>query len=377
MDWFSKPLEQSSQSKPEQPGDKASDETKKAEQEAKERVMRELQKKREEIQEAKEREAQKREAERQEVEKREAERKEAERRKQAERLEAERKERETREAEKREAERIETERKEAERRAAEEREAAKKEKEKRDHDMAKRIAAEIKAGQRDIAKLRESERQIQERDSALKQSIEQEILAKRKALHDEKAVPSSSKGKPKARKMSPSNEGLLTVEELLGDFEQPTIRKEPPKPEPPKKPAINEDELLLNAARMVAHQLSQNRLFDRAPAPVSPHLGASVSSTRSYSPYHGPSRPRSLSSTLEGDRAVVNGYEVALAPSTPGLGRSLSRAEQRIRLTGAKGLAYKPVTPLLRSTSTKEEPKRKPKRLKTDGNKSPSKSSVL
>lgn len=315
--------------------------------------MKEIQKKREE-----KIEADKREVERKETERREAAVKEAER------IEIERKEREKAEAARREAERMETERKEAERRAAEEREAAKKAKEKRDREMAKKIAAEIKAGQRDIAKLKESERQTQERDAALKQAIEQEILAKRKTLHGEEEFPTSSKGKSKARRLSSSNEGLLTVEDLLGDFEQPASQKEPPKPEGPQKSTIDEDELLLNAARMVAHQLSQGRLFDWAPSTL--EFGASVSLAKSYSPVSGPSRTRSFSSTLEGDRAIVNGYEVALAPSTPGLGRSLSRTEQRIRLTGANGLAYKPLTPLRRSATTKEESKPKTKRLKKE-----------
>ncbi|KAL1958980.1 hypothetical protein VTO42DRAFT_3221 [Malbranchea cinnamomea] len=323
----SQPLEESKQSEILGATAEVTDDSKKAEQEARERVKQQLERKRE---------IEKLEAERKEAEKREAERREAE------------KEIERREAARKEAERLEAER-EAERKEAAAQEAARKEKEKRAREMAKRIAAEVKAGQRDIARLKESERTTQEREARMKQAIEQEILSKRKALFDEEEASMSSKGKSKAQRVS--DEGPLTVEELLGDLEGPASWKPPPKPEPPAKPLVDEDELLLNTARMVAHQLSQGRLFDWTPTT---DLGASISSTRSMSPSSGPSRPRSLSSTFEGDRAIVNGYEVALAPSTPGLGRSLSRTEQRIRLTGAKGLAYKPVTPLRRSTGAKE-----------------------
>lgn len=125
---------------------------------------------------------------------------------------------------------------------------------------------------------------------------------------------------------------------------------------------IDEDEMLLSAARIAAEQLKNGpRLIDRTtdhlymdPFRSSIH-GRSVNSDSRLS--------SSLSSSLSGSSpyARVNGYDVALAPETPlGLGRTLSRTEQRLRLTGGKGLAYKPLqlTPENTTSSKKSAKKR-------------------
>lgn len=107
-----------------------------------------------------------------------------------------------------------------------------------------------------------------------------------------------------------------------------------PKPKPNQR-QVDEDELLLNAARIAAEQLRTGPgIFDGIPAYSEPRryvysprssLGASTPYTQSASP-------------------PAHRYEVAYAPDNPvGLGRTMSRTEQRIRTTGARGLAYKPL----------------------------------
>jgi hypothetical protein len=118
-----------------------------------------------------------------------------------------------------------------------------------------------------------------------------------------------------------------------------TARKLVKKPEPPKPNQVDEDEILLSAARIAAETLRTGpRLLDAFSAPstyepwrssFSP--GSSVASSVAFSRSQSPQQS-------------VHGYDVALAPETNlGLGRTLSRTEQRLRLTGGKGLAYKPL----------------------------------
>ncbi|KUL84691.1 hypothetical protein ZTR_07600 [Talaromyces verruculosus] len=125
---------------------------------------------------------------------------------------------------------------------------------------------------------------------------------------------------------------------------------------------IDEDEMLLSAARIAAEQLKNGpRLLDRTTDYLytdpfrSSTFGRSVNSDSRLS--------SSLSSSVSGSSpyARINGYDVALAPETPlGLGRTLSRTEQRLRLTGGKGLAYKPLqlTPEKATSSRKSAKKR-------------------
>lgn len=125
---------------------------------------------------------------------------------------------------------------------------------------------------------------------------------------------------------------------------------------------IDEDEMLLSAARIAAEQLKNGpRLLDRTTDYLytdpfrSSTFGRSVNSDSRLS--------SSQSSSLSGSSpyARINGYDVALAPETPlGLGRTLSRTEQRLRLTGGKGLAYKPLqlTPEKATSNRKSAKKR-------------------
>lgn len=99
---------------------------------------------------------------------------------------------------------------------------------------------------------------------------------------------------------------------------------------------IDEDELLFSAARIAAEQLRTGpKIFDPSADSDQRRFSYSPSSAFSAStPY-----AKSVSPPVGSHR-----YQVAYAPDTPlGLGRTLSRTEQRIRSTGAHGLAYKPL----------------------------------
>lgn len=114
---------------------------------------------------------------------------------------------------------------------------------------------------------------------------------------------------------------------------KPAAEKEP---EPPRVNQIDEDELLLSAARIAAESLRRG-----------PSLLDEISAY--YEPYRSSYSPRSsFSSSLPPSRSVsahsrASPYEVAYGPDNLGLGRSMSRTEQRIRMTGGRGLAYKPL----------------------------------
>ncbi|KAH8433141.1 putative leucine permease transcriptional regulator (SAC3) [Aspergillus melleus] len=108
--------------------------------------------------------------------------------------------------------------------------------------------------------------------------------------------------------------------------------------EPPRRNQVDEDEMLLSAARIAAESLRGGpRLSDSFSTYSEPQ--------RSFSPRSSLNSPFSLSRSQSPQSSFqVNGYDVALAPETDhGLGRSMSRTEQRIRATGGRGLAYKPL----------------------------------
>ncbi|EPS34618.1 hypothetical protein PDE_09582 [Penicillium oxalicum 114-2] len=114
---------------------------------------------------------------------------------------------------------------------------------------------------------------------------------------------------------------------------------------------IDEDELLLNSARIVAEQLRTGpKIFDE----MSPQ------SLADYNAYHAyweqrSKRPFSYSHSASPSATPIaqsasppqfprHPYEVAYAPDkSTGLGRTMSRTEYRIRMTGGHGLAYKPL----------------------------------
>ena len=184
----------------------------------------------------------------------------------------------------------------------------------------------------------------------------EESTASRKRAHDEPEESQPSDG-PKAAKISkpeapPPRKSMalssikpLPTLPILGQINSTLARKptEQQKPEPPKpKPShIDEDELLLSAARIAAESLrSGPRLTESWPSYYSePPRSTTFSPASSFSS----SMPPLSGSQSPHQSPQVNGHDLALAPDDLGLGRTLSRTEQRLRLTGGKGLAYKPL----------------------------------
>lgn len=108
---------------------------------------------------------------------------------------------------------------------------------------------------------------------------------------------------------------------------------------------VDQDELLFSAARIVAEQLKNGpKIFDKYPQPTNESPRYSYSPHRSFSASVS-ATPYSQSSMSPPDHSrSTHGYKVAYAPDTPlGLGRTMSRTEQRIRRTGGHGLAYIPL----------------------------------
>lgn len=187
----------------------------------------------------------------------------------------------------------------------------------------------------------------------------EESTASRKRAHDEpdepdepqpsdgpKAAKISKPEAPPARKsMALSSIKPLPTLPILEQINSTLARKptEQHKPEPPKpKPShIDEDELLLSAARIAAESLrSGPRLTESWPSYYSePPRSTTFSPASSFSS----SMPPLSGSQSPHQSPRVNGHDLALAPDDLGLGRTLSRTEQRLRLTGGKGLAYKPL----------------------------------
>lgn len=160
--------------------------------------------------------------------------------------------------------------------------------------------------------------------------------------------------KPEARAPKKVSMALSSIKPLpklpiLEQIEAMTARKPltEEKPPAPKPTQVDEDELLLSAARIAAESLrSGPRLLDHWSTHPEPRSSA-------FSPHSSISSTHSFSRSQSPHSYSVHGYDVALAPDRDlGLGRTLSRTEQRIRLTGGKGLAYKPLN------FTPEKPKK-------------------
>ncbi|KAL2813279.1 SAC3/GANP/Nin1/mts3/eIF-3 p25 family-domain-containing protein [Aspergillus granulosus] len=157
--------------------------------------------------------------------------------------------------------------------------------------------------------------------------------------NDEVKAQKLSKPERPRKSMALSSIKPLPKLPILEAIESMTARKPVEKPSPPKPNQVDEDEILISAARIAAESLrSGPRLLDAFSAPAT------------YEPWRSSFSPgSSIASSIAFSRSQspqqsVHGYDVALAPETNlGLGRTLSRTEQRIRLTGGKGLAYKPL----------------------------------
>lgn len=187
------------------------------------------------------------------------------------------------------------------------------------------------------------------KDAALKRR--QLPSTSRKRVYKEEKEEEPEEDSPKAAKLSKSaptpNKTSLALSSLkplpklpiLERIESMTARKPAAenKPEPPKPSKVDEDELLLSAARIAAESLkSGQKLYDDPSAYHDSHRS-------SYSPGSSFSSSFRLSGSVS-PQSHINGHDVAYAPDTDlGMGRTMSRTEQRIRMTGGKGLAYKPL----------------------------------
>ncbi|KAJ5573879.1 uncharacterized protein N7459_008306 [Penicillium hispanicum] len=165
--------------------------------------------------------------------------------------------------------------------------------------------------------------------------------AAKKSMADQASLPPKYSLAEASVKNLPTLPCLQRVEELLK-------RKEPSEEEveearAKRKRQIDEDEILLSAARIAAEQMRTGpKIFD------------GYSSYNAYSePRHYSRSPRSsfsysasspFAQSVSSPQYPQHGYEVAYAPDTPlAPGQTISRTEHRIRMTGAHGLAYKPL----------------------------------
>ncbi|KAL2374734.1 hypothetical protein RJ035_007304 [Blastomyces gilchristii] len=254
-------------------------------------------------------------------------------------------------------------------------------------EMARQQEEELRAAELEIAKREAAEREAARQDAAKRELIEQDI-AKRKA----DSIEEDETAKEQYRASRSISEGLLTVEELLS-LDRPSTNlksSQRPRPQPPPPASrsltdstINEDELLFSAARMAANTLANGKNLWHDVPELRNSMTMSMSMSMPPAPTSAPRFSRSSvgpdsSRGMNGPHVLVNGYDVALAPTTPlGLGRTLSRTEQRIRQTGAKGFASLPIASSpspARGTSARsgrllngKVQKRKNKRQKREG----------
>ncbi|KAL4806133.1 SAC3/GANP/Nin1/mts3/eIF-3 p25 family-domain-containing protein [Aspergillus unguis] len=173
----------------------------------------------------------------------------------------------------------------------------------------------------------------------------------RKRVHEQETPPLDNAVKaskvskseaPPRKSMARSSMKPLPKLPILEQIESMTARKPAEqRQEAPKPNHVDEDDLLLSAARIAAESLRTG------PRLVS---GSSTSSTSApYEPWRSYSPGSSIASSIGFSRSEspqmshTGGFDVSYADTDLGLGRSLSRTEQRLRLTGGKGLAYKPL----------------------------------
>ncbi|KAL4792348.1 SAC3/GANP/Nin1/mts3/eIF-3 p25 family-domain-containing protein [Aspergillus venezuelensis] len=188
--------------------------------------------------------------------------------------------------------------------------------------------------------------------------------ASRKRVHEQETPPSYKITKapkvptpkqPPRKSMAAASMKPLPKLPILEQIEKLTARKptEEKTPEPPKPNHVDEDDLLLSAARIAAESLRTGpRIVSSSSATYEPWR-ASFSPASSVGSSIGTGTGGVFSRSESPNQSYVSGYDVSLAPdSNLGLGRSLSRTEQRIRMTGGKGLAYKPLNLNLESAKT-------------------------
>ncbi|KAJ5176742.1 uncharacterized protein N7482_002619 [Penicillium canariense] len=199
-----------------------------------------------------------------------------------------------------------------------------------------------------------------------------EAKRKRKRALEERALATSTREEPGAKVLKVSSDStesspppktfslaessikalptLPVLERAKALIEQKSVYEPDPEIAKKRQRQIDEDEMLLNSARIAAEQLRTGpKIFDE----VSPQSMADYNAYHEYWAERG-KRTRSYSSLSPSVTPYAQSasppafprhpYEVAYAPDTPlGLGRTMSRTEYRIRMTGGHGLAYKPL----------------------------------
>ncbi|KAL4940741.1 SAC3/GANP/Nin1/mts3/eIF-3 p25 family-domain-containing protein [Aspergillus oleicola] len=205
------------------------------------------------------------------------------------------------------------------------------------------------------------------REAADKRRSTVSTPASRKRVHEQETPPSDkimevpevpkSAQPPPRKSMAAASLKPLPKLPILEQIERMTARKSVAQssPEPPKPTHVDEDDLLLSAARIAAESLRTGpRITSSSSAPYEPWR-SSFSPGSSVGSSTGTGAGAAFSHSESPQQSYISGYDVSLAPDTDvGLGRSLSRTEQRIRLTGGKGLAYKPLNLNLVSTSPRD-----------------------
>lgn len=193
------------------------------------------------------------------------------------------------------------------------------------------------------------------KQTAIKRREEQSVGRKRVHDEPEERQPAESSGdkvpkKPKAEAPTPRKKSMALssikplptlpiLEQVKSSTKRKSTEENPPEPQKPKYNQVDEDELLLSAARIAAESLRSGPRLSDGWSGYSTDLPRS-----SFSPGGSLSPSLAPLSGSQSPQPHVNGHDLALAPDTDlGLGRTLSRTEQRLRLTGGKGLAYKPL----------------------------------
>lgn len=211
--------------------------------------------------------------------------------------------------------------------------------------------------------MRRAEEKAQRKEDKLKRKRVREEQALEESMREERLkiskVSTPEESPPPAKRFSLAESSIKALPTLPCLEKVKALLDKKPAPEADtetearkkRQREIDEDEMLLNSARIVAEQLRTGpKIFDD----VSPQTLAEYKAYHAYWEERG-KRARSYSNSISPSITPYaqsasppqfprHSYEVAYAPDTPqGLGRTMSRTEYRIRMTGGHGLAYKPL----------------------------------
>ena len=213
-----------------------------------------------------------------------------------------------------------------------------------------------------------------------KQAAWLRILARAQAKYDRKqaknrkrardepsaSVSTQEEPSPKAPKVSPPQEPTIPKRRSFKSYEDipmpPILErvKAGLKPEPPteaelakmeaakekerlkRQRLVDEDEILLSAARIAANELASGPSLVDSLLQSDIWARANESRRTSYSPRDSYSRSASYGQSTSPPQWPNHGYQVAYGPDQPP-GVPMSRSEMRIRMTGAHGLAHVPL----------------------------------